>query len=294
MGLVFVHVQRRACNGFALQGVQQGRFIHHRAAGHVNQVALGAERGQDLCINQMLGTRAAGGDDDQIIRLRGQRLGGSAVGIGRSSHLGAAVVRNRHAKSFSPFGNGTTNAAQADNAQTRTAHLAGQRHGALRPAARTHILVGLRNAPRNREHQAQSQVGYIVVEHLGGVGHRSAALFSGLHVHTVIPHAKYRDQFQGGQLRDQGTWHLGFTLRGDHLNLPCLRGKGCRVGLVQAVQHGVVGVQLIQIKRRQLGRNRQHHWLAHGVTPNIFKGRLILLYDLQRSSPNCPPETRHA
>jgi hypothetical protein len=72
-------------------------------------------------------------------------------------------------------GDGLADAAHADDAQPRAAHLARQRHGPLQPLAGAHVAVGRRQLARGAQHQAQGQVGHVVVQHVGRVRDHHAA-----------------------------------------------------------------------------------------------------------------------
>ena len=258
-GLVVEHVQPGAGDHGALQRVDQRGLVHHRATRHVHQDAAGraaaAQRGQHLGVDQVAGAGAAGGDDHQEITFFGQRGGAGQVAV-RQVGLGAAGgVGDGHAEGLGPVGDGLADAAHADDAHACAAHLARQRHVALQPVTTAHETVGRRQLARGAQHQAQGQVGHVVVQHIGRVGHHHAAGLGGGHVDTVVAHAHHRDHLQRGQLRDEVGRHLAVAAGGHGADA---RRHGGQAGGVQVGQHMQLegGRQLRHVQRRQAGHGQ--------------------------------------
>jgi hypothetical protein len=114
------------------------------------------------------------------------------------------------------------------------AHLARQRHVALQPLAAAHEAVGRRQLARGAQHQAQGQVGHVVVQHVGRVRHHHAARLGGGHVDAVVAHAHHRDHLQRRQLGDEIGRHLAVAAGGDGADA---RRHGGQAGGVQVGQH---------------------------------------------------------
>ena len=262
MGFVGKYIQTCACNGAVLQGCNQGLFIDHAATSHVDQKAAWSECLQDFGVDQVLGACTAGGDGHQKIHMRGQfRSRGvelvSGIGFGRACRVG-----DRHAESTGPLGDGFANAAQAHDAQASPRDFAAQGHGAAGPLACTDKLVCLRDSATHRQHQAHGQIGHIVGQHIGGVSDRDAMFDGGRYIHTVIAHAKHRDHFGIGQLREQAARYAGLTRSGHTQDAG---GEGCKSGRVchmRAVVHGVLRFQGFLVEGVQFG-NSQHIGFGH-------------------------------
>jgi hypothetical protein len=87
-------------------------------------------------------------------------------------------------------------AAQADDAHARAAHLARQRHRPVRPGAAAHVAVGLDQPARDGEDERHRQVGDLVVEDVRRVRHGDAALARGGDVDAVVADAEHRDDLE--------------------------------------------------------------------------------------------------
>ena len=113
VGLVGKHVERRAGDDAGGHGMDQRRLVDHRAARHVDQITLGAQRRQHLGVDQAARALAARRDDDQEIDLARQRLGAGVIGVGTVVAPGAGGVGDRHAEAAGAVGDRLADAAQA-------------------------------------------------------------------------------------------------------------------------------------------------------------------------------------
>ena len=147
--------------------------------------------------------------------LERQRGGIGNVAVGQVGLDGAGGVSDRHAKSLCPMGNGLADAAHADDAHARARNLAAQRQRPLRPAAGAHKLVGQGDLAAYGEDQTHGQVGHVVAEHPGRVGHGKAQLDRCGHIDAVITDAKNRHHFGLRQLAQEAAGHDGLASGGD-------------------------------------------------------------------------------
>ena len=143
-----------------------------------------------------------------------------------------------------------------------TLRLSGER--ALRPLAVAHEAVGLRNAPRDGEQQADREVGHVVVQHLRRVGDRHAALVRRCDVDAVVADAEHRDHFERRQAGHQLARHLGLAVRDDRADARGGGREGIGVVEVRPVVHRVLAMQRIQQEGHQ-GRDDQHLGPLGGV-----------------------------
>ena len=198
---VGIHIQGRTGNHFLLQSVNQGGLIDHRATRHIDQKALVTQSLQHLGVDQVAGGRTAWGDGHQKIYIRCQFFGRRVVGVGQGRHRMTGGVGDGHVKSRRTFGDGLANATNAHQAQPSATHFGLQGERSVDPIAVANKLISLRNASRNREHQAQSQIGDVVVEHPRCVADLDATLHGANNIHAVVAHAANRNEFQGGKQR---------------------------------------------------------------------------------------------
>lgn len=95
---------------------------------------------------------------------------------------------------------GDSDPAQTDNARTFAADLTVQRHFALfAPLARPHPMIAKHHAPRLRQHQPHGQIGHIIGQNIGRIGHANAAFAGGSHINRVISHTIIRDHAKVGK-----------------------------------------------------------------------------------------------
>ena len=78
-----------------------------------------------------------------------------------------------------------------------------QRHRTLWPLAGAHKTISGRQLAGRTEHQANGQIGHVVVQHVGRVADHHATGLGGLHVDAVIAHTHHRNDLQRRQLVDQ-------------------------------------------------------------------------------------------
>ena len=69
--LIFIDIKARARDLSGVQGGGKGRFIHHIAAGDVDQDAMRGHLRQGLGIDQMVGGGATGDGDHHEIGVQG-------------------------------------------------------------------------------------------------------------------------------------------------------------------------------------------------------------------------------
>jgi hypothetical protein len=98
-----------------------------------------------------------------------------------------------------------------------------------------------------------------------GIGDGDATRLGGGDVDTVVAHAHHRDDLQRRQPGDEFGTDLRFAAGGDGADLRRQAHEGGRVGLVQAVVHGVGGVQLRRPQRRQLGDGEDVDGFGHAA-----------------------------
>ena len=134
---------------------------------------------------------------------------------------------------------------------------------AFDPIAVANKLISLRNASRNREHQAQRQIGDVVVEHPRRVADFDATLHGANDIHAVIAHTANRNELQGGKQRHQ--FFVDDCVATSHHGAYSLQSAG--VGDVVAVMHDI---GLLQI-RHQVGGQV-------GDPQNIYHGALLVTY----------------
>ena len=122
---------------------------------------------------------------------QGARAGGGAATISTSTAWASAVgvgwkavghvlrrqvgVGDGHAEALEPPGDRLADAAEAQDPEALRRDLAAERDFGLGPAALAHMPVGLRDAPQERDDEADRQVGHVVGQHVGGVGDPEAA-----------------------------------------------------------------------------------------------------------------------
>ena len=204
----------------------------------------------------MARARTARRDGHQKINLRGQRC---CIGVVLEAGLGlfgARGVSDGHVKGGGAPRNGLADAAQADDAHARARHLAAQRHGALRPAALPHMLVGLRHQAGHRQDQRHGQVGHVIGQHAGGVRHRHTLADGGRHVNAVITHAKHRQHLELRQLRDQTAGNNRLATRCQTHNAGRQRSQRLGVALRLVGVDVVHSTQGLQVQRVDLGHGQ--------------------------------------
>jgi hypothetical protein len=134
--LALEHVEAGAGDRSVAKRAHQRLLVDDRAARDVDEVALLAERRQHLGIDELSRRGATGGDDDQEVDLARERLGTGEVGVGRFGSRVARGVGDRHAECLGALRDRHADAAEADDAHARAAHLARQRHRSRSPRRR--------------------------------------------------------------------------------------------------------------------------------------------------------------
>ena len=106
-----------------------------------------------------------------------------------------ARVDHFHVEAARSLSDGSSNPAEAHEAQRRTVDVAGQMvsEPPSIPAALSRVALCLGCQPGGGQDQEEGQVGCGVVEHPGRVAHRDAQRVSGRHVDVVVAHRRIRD-----------------------------------------------------------------------------------------------------
>ena len=175
--LVNEHVQARAREPACGQRVHQRRFVDHAAPGDIDQIPVGAERVDDVTVDQVAGFGATGRCDDQHVDLAGQLERRCHVGIRRIGDLMAIVVADRAPERRKPLGDSVSDAPQPDDPHAGVADLTRQGIVAVDgPPPVAQIAVGCGELTEDVDHQPDGGVGHAVGEHIGGVADRDAPL----------------------------------------------------------------------------------------------------------------------
>lgn len=164
--------------------LDKGLFVHHAAAGNVDQISLRPQGFQHRTADELFGLVAARRGDDQHINGFGQFHRGWDVAIRRVRYRPPIVISNRALESDEPGSDRQADPAQTEDANPASTDLIGQREpfgGAVAfdgPAAGPHVTIHGGQPAHCREHQADragsydiAWLEYELVGLLDGVGH---------------------------------------------------------------------------------------------------------------------------
>ena len=249
--LAIHHVETRAGDAARIEGGDQRVGVHQRAAGDVDEVALGAERGEHRLVDHVPRLGIRGRRYHQHVGRLGQGEGRLIIGVGRVGGLAAAVVADRHGEAgLAAAGDFPRDGAVADEAEAHAGEF-GRRMTGLVPLALPHGMVLRGDAADGGEHQRQRVIGDRNGVGAGTVGHDDAAGDGRLHVDAVIADAEAGDHLELGHGVHLGGGHAGGAVGQDGAEVRPLGGDG---------------------RRALLGRRRIGH-LEDGLEPRQFMGR---------------------
>ena len=247
----------------ALQRRDQRRLVDDRAARDVDQRALLAERREHVGVDDVPGRLAARTGDDQEVDGGGQRLEVGEVFVTDVLRL-AARVGDLH--------------AHRRDALRRSPCRSGPGRG-CRPFCRASLVVSSgprfshspactkrfrRTKPRPVIRiSAERDVGDVVGQHVGRVGHLDAALPAVRDRHAVVADAEHRDDLELGQRVEQLRRRHRAAALHQAADARALGGQQRRlVARLVVVVAAVVGLQRVVEKRRQRCGDEDVGW--HG------------------------------
>ena len=173
--LVGEHVEAGALDGAGLQRGDQRGLVDDRAARDVDERALLAERREHLRVHDVPRGRAAGTRDHEEIGLRGERLKIGHVAI-RHVLLAAPGVRDLHAERLDARSRWPCRCGRAPGCRRACPKLGRELGTALQPFARMHEAIEPHEAAARHHDEGDGDVGDVVGQHVGRVGHLDAAL----------------------------------------------------------------------------------------------------------------------
>jgi hypothetical protein len=208
MGFVFEDVEADIVDEVCFEGVDEGGFVDDAATSDVDEGAGGAEGGEDLGVDEVMGVGAAGAGEDEEVGGGSEADEGGVVGVGDGLGF-AAVVGDGHAEGGEAGGDGFADATEAKDAGGFATQGAGEGEGAVGPGVLMEEAVGFDEAAASHEDERGGDVGDIVGEDVGGVGEADAAGAAGGEVDAVIADAAEGDDFEVRELVEEGGGDLG-------------------------------------------------------------------------------------
>src|SRR5216684_1635797 len=197
LGLVGVDVEAGRQDGLVRERLDQGVLVHHRAARHVDEDAVGPERREHLAIDQVPGRLAARRDDEQHVDRARHVDERRVVLVGDARLLPPRMVDHRNLHGVEPPRDRLADAAHADQpdgavAQGRLA----QRVVLLPPLAGAQVTLGLWELAHGAEEQAERGVGDLLGQHVRRVGDGDAVRARPLGVDVVVADAERGDDLE--------------------------------------------------------------------------------------------------
>jgi hypothetical protein len=144
------------------------------------------ERTQDLSVDCFARGWPCGGGQDQHVRIAGQfqeRRAKSVWGLFRSRR----AISDGAAKTFKPSGDCTPNLSETKYAVSSPGNLSSQTHLRSLPEPFPDMTIRLRDTSHRRNHQAYSEIRYIVSQNIGRVGDSDAATPRPIAVDPLVP-----------------------------------------------------------------------------------------------------------
>jgi len=118
-----------------------------------------------------------------------------------------------------------TDAAKTDNPDAAMAELRRERVLAGQPFPTANEAIRGRDVPENVKQQANGQVGYTAVEHIGRVAHHDIARASGIEVYGVVTDTDIHDRSEGGKAVDQIRFGSHWPRNNKNLDEPSVIGE---------------------------------------------------------------------
>ena len=251
VGLVGEDIEGGAGDPPLDQRRHQGRLIDHRPASDVDEIALGAQRVQNLRRHHRPRLGAAGKAEGQHVRGAGHVDEAVIVAVAHVRLGPTTVIDHLHAQQLGTAREGPADATQAENPQRLVPSAAGERHGAFAdPSAIAHPAVTGGDLTQQRQHQHEAHVGDLVGEHVGGVGDRHAALPAGGVVDRVGADAEAADDLERRAALDQRAGGATLAGRDDRPHLRSHLGDELvRIGRLVEVMDGVGRLELGHLVR---------------------------------------------
>ena len=205
-----IHIQTGPGNHTVVDGLRDGRFIHHTTAGTVHDPRRGFHRAQQLRIHQVLGVLGAGDVQGHVIR-RTEQL----IQLGESHlHLLGAIggdegVIGDHLHTHGPGNAGDMGAdlAQPHDAKGLFVELVADVFLTV-PFAVPHARVGLGHVPRQGQHHRQGMLCRRDRVALRRIHDQHTALGGSRHIHVVHADSGAADDLELRCSRDHLSGHL--------------------------------------------------------------------------------------
>ncbi len=238
-GLALKHIQPGGTQMAAVQGVGKRGFVHHAAAGDVDQRGAGLHLRQLGRTNEVIGGGAVG-QRQQHMPTFAQQLGqlaitGAQIVFEMRGQPFAIVIEHAHIETMrcTPR-NGLADATHADDAQRGAMHIrAGEQIDApFFPLPRAQIALGLAHLPGRGQQQGEAEIGGGLGEHVGRVGDGHAALGASGQIDVIDAHGhgahdqELRAGIEQGRIDALAAGDEGAVLVGQALAQRLGRGDG--------------------------------------------------------------------
>ena len=194
--------------------------------------------------------------------------------------LPAAMIDHAHLHRLQPCGDFLADATKPENTHSLAGQFAQQAEIATGPLAATHILIRLRNAACQRNHQAHRQFRHCVIEDIGRIGDPDIAGLGTGNVDIIIADPEAGGDLEIGQLVHQIRLHPRTGMGAD---TGAVRRQPARfvLDLVQLVHRVALG-------QRRLAEGKQLMRLENfdghgGATP--FVGSLAMGSGAAKAAP---------